>query len=171
VKRFDIGEVVPYDRRALLDAVERLSSPDRQADIRERSARLAPPQFDVAGAYKYLTEAAQQGGHIAQPRFEPLLPPLAGEFSVYQEAPIPAHVYRDFVETYRSLGRVAAHGYRPDFVIDAGASTGIWSFYIGDVLPKARFLLVDLLSPDTRRSGTSPGSLLRLLRSPTRQAA
>jgi FkbM family methyltransferase len=156
VRRFDLGEVVPYSGQAFLDAVERLRSPARQTDIRQRSAGLAS-KFDVAGAYDYLESAVKQNGHIGQPRFEPLFPPLAGEFAVYQENTIPAYVYRDFVEIYRSMDRLAAQGYRPDFVIDAGASTGIWSYYLAEVFPKARFLLVDPLIDRYEAKWHKPG--------------
>jgi FkbM family methyltransferase len=144
VKRFDLGEAVPYDKVAFIGAVERLRSPNRQADIRERSALLAP-KFDVAHAYEYLTSAARRGGYIPRPRFEPLFPPVAGEFSIYQEAPIPGDIYYGFSEVYRSMERLSAHGYRPDFVIDVGSSTGVWSYYISNLFPDAKFLLVDPL--------------------------
>ncbi|HTQ18071.1 hypothetical protein [Mycobacterium sp.] len=53
VERFDLGAVAPYDRAAVLAAIEALTTPDRQADIRARSARLSG-SFTAAGTSDWL---------------------------------------------------------------------------------------------------------------------
>jgi FkbM family methyltransferase len=51
----------------------------------------------------------------------------------------------DFALVYLALRRLRRHGFAPDFVIDVGASTGVWSDTAKRVFPKARYILVDPL--------------------------
>jgi FkbM family methyltransferase len=44
-----------------------------------------------------------------------------------------------------ALRRIALEGYRPDFVIDVGASTGVWSQVAASVFPDAHYVLVEPL--------------------------
>jgi FkbM family methyltransferase len=46
---------------------------------------------------------------------------------------------------FHSLHRLAQTGYRPDFVVDVGASTGYWSDVASLVFPKSRFYLIEPL--------------------------
>jgi FkbM family methyltransferase len=46
---------------------------------------------------------------------------------------------------FYSLHRLAQTGYRPDFVVDVGASTGYWSHVASLVFPKSRFYLIEPL--------------------------
>ena len=46
---------------------------------------------------------------------------------------------------FHSLHRLAHTGYRPDFVVDVGASTGYWSHVASLVFPKSRFYLIEPL--------------------------
>jgi FkbM family methyltransferase len=142
VRRFDIGEVSAYDPASFIAATERLISPERQMTIRKTAAKLAP-RFDVAGAYDYIIQTARRKGYASQHLFEDLFRPTDGEYSVYRDGPLPPDVYEGFAEIYRSLERLASMGYSPDFVLDVGASTGIWSYYVSDIFPDAKFLLIE----------------------------
>ena len=46
---------------------------------------------------------------------------------------------------FHALHRLAQTGYRPDFIIDVGASTGYWSHVASLVFPKSRFYLIEPL--------------------------
>ena len=55
------------------------------------------------------------------------------------ESPVPKDIWREFVPDYQALRRIKEKGYCPDFVIDVGASTGIWSYAVNKLFPQARF--------------------------------
>lgn len=142
VRRFEVGEVVAYDSRAFDAAAERLRSTARQVEMRKRAADTASA-FDVAGAYNNIVQTAKRRGYSDDRKFETLFKPLPNEYGVYVDAPIPPQVYHGFSEIYRAMERLRNLNYAPDFVIDVGASTGIWSYYISEIFPAARFLLID----------------------------
>jgi FkbM family methyltransferase len=68
------------------------------------------------------------------------------EFAFYVEPPVPKSVPVDFTPTFRALRRLKSKGFRPDFVIDIGASTGVWSQVVYRLFPQARFILVDAMA-------------------------
>jgi len=72
VERFDLGAVAPYDRAAVLAAIEALTTPDRQADIRARSARLSG-SFTAAGTSDWLWRSLDAGRPITS-IYEDLMP-------------------------------------------------------------------------------------------------
>ncbi len=57
VRRFDLGETVPYDAIAVREAVRRLSQREVQEAVRRRSAELAA-RLDVTGLYDFIVAAA-----------------------------------------------------------------------------------------------------------------
>jgi FkbM family methyltransferase len=142
VRRLGIGAVASYETAAFAKVAEELASPTSQVEIRARAAGAAP-LFDVKGAFDHIVTVARQGGYDSDPRHEKAFQPLPGEFAFYVEPPPPPHVYRGFAEVYMSLTRLRDVGYDPAFVMDIGASTGIWSFYVHDVFPRAKFVLAD----------------------------
>lgn len=159
LRRFEVGEIVGYDHRAFDAAAERLRTVDRQAQIRKRAAEMAAA-FDVTGAYEHIVRTAKLRGYIEDHRFEDLFKPLPNDYTVHIESPIPPNVYHGFSEIYRSLERLKKSNYTPDFVIDVGASTGIWSYYISDIFPAARFLLIDPIMPLYPSNWLKPGFLV-----------
>lgn len=58
---------------------------------------------------------------------------------------VPAHVLPAFHELYRFCTRLRERGWQPNFVLDVGASTGIWSGTVSEVFDEARFILCDPL--------------------------
>ncbi len=141
VERLGVGVVTSYDGEALRAAVEDVTS--RQESLRAAAAAAAPA-FSAAGAADGLFDALERGA--------PPVPELEGwssqdptEVSIYVPEPVPAEVFRDFAEIYRSMKRLRAGGYAPNFVADVGASTGIWSKTVRLVFPDARYLLFEPL--------------------------
>lgn len=68
VKHFGLGEVVPYEARSVKAAMERLSDPEKRANIIRNAARLAP-HFSDAGVARWLEESIELG-EPADQRFE-----------------------------------------------------------------------------------------------------
>jgi FkbM family methyltransferase len=63
----------------------------------------------------------------------------------FVEPPVPRDIYHEYTPVYEVLRRLRGQGLQPDFVIDVGASVGIWSFVASKIFPEARYLLVDPL--------------------------
>jgi FkbM family methyltransferase len=50
-----------------------------------------------------------------------------------------------FDPLHRACQRMARNGLQPDFVVDVGASTGVWSHVVATTFPDARYVLVEPL--------------------------
>ncbi len=144
VRRFDIGTCAPYDPAAFRAAVDEITRPEVQARMRRNAARIART-FSADGIGEWLWRSLERG-EPADDRFESLLPRSEGDLVPFIEPPLPSDVYRDFGPIYHALRRLRGRGVRLDFVVDVGASTGIWSYAASRVFPDARFLLVDPLA-------------------------
>jgi hypothetical protein len=70
VRTFDLGEVVSYERSAIVEAIARLSDPETQRRVRERSFDVGPA-LDVTGLHTFLIESARSRC-LADDRFERL---------------------------------------------------------------------------------------------------
>jgi hypothetical protein len=70
VRHFGIGEAVPYDASAVSDAMNRMSKPDAQEQMRHAASRIAPLLSD-AGISDWLARSIEMGAP-ADCRFEPL---------------------------------------------------------------------------------------------------
>ncbi|HEU4383141.1 MAG TPA: FkbM family methyltransferase [Anaeromyxobacteraceae bacterium] len=150
VERFGIGVTVPYEPQAFRRAVEAVVQPAEQERMRRNAARIAPV-LSSRGVREWVWESLEHG-MPADLRFEDLLPRQEDDLVPFIEAPVPAAIYREYVPIYQVLRRLRGRGVRFDFVLDVGASMGIWSFAASHVFPEARFVLVDPLAP---RYGTS----------------
>ncbi len=141
VNRFKIGRTVDYDAKSLKNAVEALGNSCEQMEIRKRAAKLAP-SFSFDGIYNFVSAAIVDGGRWPDERFEKLFP-HSGTYSIYQDKPAPKQFAQDFGDVVQFCDRLAAVGFTPDFVMDIGASTGIWSLAVHKVFDKARYILCD----------------------------
>ena len=77
--------------------------------------------------------------------FEHLFPRSKESLIPYVEPPAPKGIWREFIPIFQSMRRIKENGFSPDFIIDVGASTGIWSDTINKLFPEARFILIDPL--------------------------
>lgn len=141
VERFDLGKSVPYDGKALRKAFDELGKKAVQKAIRDRAAKLAP-QFSFHGVYAFMKQAITDGGRRPDDRFEKLFPP-SGSYAIYQHKPPPKQFSKDFGDVIQLCDRLEASGFTPDFVMDVGASTGIWSIAVNKVFKKSRYVLCD----------------------------
>lgn len=156
VDRLGVGAVAAYDPQAFATALGAVREPGYQAAVRRRAAQLAS-RFSFQGAWDLVFGTIRNGGMLADDRFEQLLPLGPGEFAYYCEPPVPKEVFRDFRELYALCRRLCQMGWRPDWVIDIGASNGIWSYYVADVFPDSRYLLCDPLFSRYGRLFSRPG--------------
>jgi len=81
----------------------------------------------------------------ADDRFEAILPRSPIDLVHFIEPPVPAIIYKDYAQVYQVMRRLRGQKYRPDFVVDVGASHGIWSHTASQLFPEARFILIDPL--------------------------
>lgn len=142
VERFALGQVVPYDGAALRAAFYELSNAETQQSIRARAAAVAP-RFSFKGAAEFVFDAIASNGRWADDRFETLLPNDSSAYGIFVEKPVPPNVAIDFAEVINLCDRLKGVGFVPDFVLDVGASTAIWSSAVATVFQDARYVLCD----------------------------
>jgi len=143
LQRFPIGMVTPYDPGKLHSAVQDICQPEQQRRCRSCAAEWAP-LFSAKGVADWLWQSLETGEpHDA--RFEEPFRRKPGEVIQYLEAPPPKDLHGDFGLVYLALRRLGRRGFSPDFVLDVGASTGVWSDSAKRVFPKARYILIDPL--------------------------
>ena len=144
VKRFGIGVQADYTPESLRKAVEYITQPDVQREMRRRAAEIAP-SFSAEGLDRWIWKSIDTGAP-ADSRFEDLMPRHESSLTPWLELPPPSGVHPEFIDVYNVLKRLDSLGYRPDFVVDVGASSGIWSSHAGRVWPSSRYLLIDPVS-------------------------
>ncbi|BDA75741.1 hypothetical protein CAL7716_099070 [Calothrix sp. PCC 7716] len=144
VERFQIGTVAEYSSSSFGEAVNYVTNSDNQFLMRQNAATLAE-NFGVEGIAEWIWQSLERG-EPADMKFEKLMPPLPSDLVYYIEPSAPQDIFEDFVPVYQAVRRLKKKGFNPDFVIDVGASTGVWSHYINMLFPNARFVLVDPLA-------------------------
>lgn len=143
VEREQVGVAVEYDRAQFKSAISRVAAGPLRRSLRENAARLAP-RFSGAGADHWLFESIRLG-YAADDRFSFLERPPAGRIAHYIDDPVKHTIWRGFHQDYRCIRRLVRHAFTPDFVVDIGASTGVWSHSVSPLLPGAKFYLVEPL--------------------------
>jgi FkbM family methyltransferase len=143
-KHFGVGTACDYDPGSFQRAVRHVTTPENQQAMRERSRQLAPVFSDL-GVGEWLREALE---HAEPPdlKFERLFAPELGQLFQYVEAPVPPGIQYVYHDIYQGLRRLKIAGFKPDFVVEIGASDGIWSHSIRPLFPDARFILVEALA-------------------------
>lgn len=143
LERFKIGEVCPYEAGAFSKVVQQISRPESQLALRAQAASHSS-RFSAHGLAQWLWQSLEQGEPCDE-RFEDAFCRREGEIIQYLDPPAPKELWGDFVLVYQALQRLKRHGFSPDFIIDVGASTGVWSDTAKRVFPRSRFILVDPL--------------------------
>lgn len=143
VERFNIGVVCDYDSLSFKEAVEKITHPETQRIMRQNAAAIANT-FADEGIAEWIWRSLEQG-QPCDDRFEKLLHRSPADLTFFIEPPHPPDIFEDFVPIYRALRRLKWRGFRPDFVVDVGASVGVWSYTINKLFPDSRFLLIDPL--------------------------
>jgi FkbM family methyltransferase len=139
-----VGVSCPYDGKSLKEVVAHVVDPAVQAKMRQQAATLAP-QLSGQDVGAWLWRSLEKG-EPDDDRFEKLMPRSPSDVVAFIEPPVPPDIYREYTAVYLVMKRLRSQGFKPDFVIDVGASSGVWSNSVGRVLPDARYILVDALA-------------------------
>ena len=143
VTRMEVGVVTEYDGNKFRQAVEQICKPEAQQKCRQNAARHAG-LFSAAGMADWVWQALS-AGEPKDDRFGRAMPRDPGEIVAFIEPPTPKDIWRDFNPVYQTMRRLKEAGLKPDFVVDVGASTGIWSDTVNHIFSDARYILVDPL--------------------------
>lgn len=143
VNRFKIGVVCDYTPNALKQAVEYIVEPSIQQSLRLNAINVAQ-HFSDHGIDDWIWQSLEMG-QAADNRFESLFQRSPIDLVHFIESPVPDNVYKDYVPVYQVVRRLKVNGYYPDFVVDVGASHGIWSHTASQLFPEATFYLIDPL--------------------------
>ena len=143
VERLKVGISAGYDSSSFRAAVETVLL--RQHEFRERAAKQAE-QFSARDVADWIWRSLDLG-EACDSRFEILMPRAESDRVSFVEPPAPKDIRRDSVLTYQVMRRLKNAGLIPDFVVDVGASTGVWSDTVQKVFGNARFVLVEALIP------------------------
>ncbi|MDX2243463.1 MAG: FkbM family methyltransferase [Leptolyngbyaceae cyanobacterium bins.302] len=143
VERFGIGVVCDYNSTSFREVVTYICRPENQASMRQRAANAAAlfSNEDMANWIWQSLEASTP----CDWKFEESFPRLPSDTTHFIEPPLLEEIHTDFIPIYQSLRRLINQGFSPDFVLDVGASVGVWSYITSKLLPNARFILVDPL--------------------------
>ena len=143
VQRLQVGLVTDYDGNLFAKAVEEVCQPNRQRALRQ-SAAASGRLFVAEGIADWIWKATAMGTPEDN-RFEQAMPRDPGVLQAYVAPPAPKDLWHEFAPMYQALKRLRDRGYVADFLIDVGASTGIWSDMARRIFPQARSILVDPL--------------------------
>jgi FkbM family methyltransferase len=144
IRRFDVGVCCDYDGAELRRAVAEVTDGARGMAIRANAFRCGR-SFSSAGIVDWLWDSLERR-EAADARFEALMSQSSSEFAYYVSAEPPEDIYPDYAPVYLALERLTTMGYAPDFVLDVGASNGVWSHFARRPFPQARFILVEPLA-------------------------
>jgi FkbM family methyltransferase len=143
LQRFEVGSVCPYDGAQLRREAARLCRPENQQKFRRQAARHAA-LFSAAGLDQWIWQSLERGEPCDE-RFEQVFCRRNGDVIAFLEPPAPKDLQGDHVLVFQALRRLKRKGFAPDFVLDVGASTGVWSDIAKRIFPEARFLLIEPL--------------------------
>ena len=143
VGRFNVGKICPYEPTALRRTVQEICQPREQKTLRAAAAAHSS-LFSAAGIADWIWQSLDRC-EAMDDRFEDAFCRREGEIIAYVDPPAPKDLQGDFALLYQAFRRLRRRGYQPDFVIDVGASTGVWSDTAKRVFPNARYILIDPL--------------------------
>jgi FkbM family methyltransferase len=143
VERLNVGIVTSYDSSSFTKAVESVLCADKQSEFR-RNAVAQAERFSARNVDDWIWRSLEMG-QACDSKFESLMPRSESNLIPFIEPPAPKDIWRDFVPMYQVMRRLRSSGLDPDFVVDVGASTGVWSKVVQRIFGNARFILIDPL--------------------------
>jgi FkbM family methyltransferase len=143
INRFQIGVVCDYTPESFGAAVAELLDPQRQQVFRENAVAVAE-KFSDHNIDSWIWNSLAQE-QAADERFESLFRRSPIDLVHFIEPPVPSLIYKDYAQVYQVMRRLKVNHYHPDFVMDVGASHGIWSHTASQLFPEAQFILIDPL--------------------------
>jgi FkbM family methyltransferase len=118
-----------------------------------------PPSPELG---KGLTEwlwKSLDAGTPTDDRFELLYSGLRQRLTPYVDPPAPADIHWEMQPHFQALYRLKASGFKFDFVVDVGASTGYWSHIAQKIFPSSKYFLVE---PLLKKYLETEGTIYRL---------
>ncbi len=143
INRFKIGVVCDYTPESFGAAVVEVLDPQRQQTLRENAVKVAE-KFSDQNIDSWVWDSLALG-QAADDRFESLFRRSPIDLVHFIEPPVPSLIYKDYAQVYQVMRRLKVNDYHPDFVMDVGASHGIWSHTASQLFPEAQFILIDPL--------------------------
>lgn len=143
INRFKIGVVCDYTPESFSEAVNYVLDPENQKRMRENAIKVAA-HFSDKNIDDWVWQSLADG-QAADDRFESIFVRSPIDLVHFIEPPVPEIIYKDYAEVYQVMRRLKVNHYQPDFVIDVGASHGIWSHTASQLFPKTQFILIDPL--------------------------
>jgi FkbM family methyltransferase len=138
-----IGLGARIGRDQVADRIRPLQSANDQVGFSEERRRLLADELSASSAAQWLRDAVP--GAAVHPRYEKLFGDSVDRLTPFVDADPPPAVHWEFVPQLQALERLKLGGYDPDFIVDIGASTGVWSHYATKVYPTARYYLIEPL--------------------------
>ena len=144
VKHFGLGVISPYRGEAITDALNLTRDPHWRAE-QTASLRVLRRILSNTDIANWVRTSLVKGAPVDQV-FEALdVKPSRFMSKYYDDATSLGPWLHTYDPIHAALGRMKASGYKPNFIIDAGASTGVWSYAASLIFPAARFVLVEPL--------------------------
>ncbi len=143
INRFKIGVVCDYTPESFASAVAQVLDPQQQQILRQNAVNSAI-KFSDQNIDSWVWDSLALG-QAADDRFESLFRRSPIDLVHFIEPPVPSLIYKDYAQVYQVMRRLKVNDYHPDFVMDVGASHGIWSHTASQLFPEAQFILIDPL--------------------------
>jgi FkbM family methyltransferase len=109
----------------------------------ERLSEVPSPEL-LTGLAEWIWKSLEAGSP-ADDRFEQLFSRVRDRLTPYVDPPAPREIHWEMEPHYQALCRLRASYYKPDFVVDVGASTGYWSHIATKIFPSCRYFLIEPL--------------------------
>ena len=143
VERLKVGIVANYDSSSFTKAVETVLSLDKQREFRQKAVEQAE-RFSARDVDGWIWRSLEMG-QACDSRFESLMPRSESDLIPFVEPPAPKDIWRGYIPIYQVMSRLRNTGLDPHFILDVGASNGVWSEVVHRVFGNARFILIDPL--------------------------
>jgi len=143
VTTLGVGVVSDYDTEQFQAALAKVQDPEQRRHL-HREARKVAEQFSDEGLYDWL-EASLVLGRPVSDRFSSVFNTFTAQGHSYVEPRHPRVYVGDLGLAYGALQRLQCLGIQPKWVLDIGASSGIWADMCNDVFPDANYMLFEPL--------------------------
>ena len=149
-------------KRATAIFASRPAQRNSLVDLFQRNVYVVPSPASSTnhdGFYELLFGTIRNEGRITDRFFEDQFLSGPDAPTRFFDQPTPAFIHPIFAEMFRFCERLKRTGWQPDFVVDIGASTGIWSGLMSEVFPNARFVLCDPIFSRYKNVWIKPGMI------------
>jgi FkbM family methyltransferase len=143
VAKLGIGmAVAPNPDQLIISINETVTSGD--FDSAQKKIAAVTEALAVDSGIAWINDAVAQERAIHN-AYEKLFQPTVDLLTPFINPDAPKDVYWGFIPQLQALYRLQLQGFDPDFVVDVGASTGVWSHYAAKVFPRPKYYLLEPL--------------------------